>query len=84
MMVQREYKELSCRDLGADCDFLVPAEKDDEVMTLVSEHFCGAHGRCEITPELKNKMQILMKNVCCAGECYDAPKMTGRSCWDAS
>ena len=82
-MAQREYKQLSCRDLGTDCDFLVRAEKEDEVITLLSEHFCLAHGRCEITPELKNKMQVPIKSVCCAGECYDAPRMTGQSCWDA-
>jgi len=82
-MVQREYKQLSCRDLGADCDFLIRAEKEDEVVALVSEHFCRAHGGCVITPELKNKMQGPMKSVCCAGGCYDAPTMTGHSCWDA-
>ena len=80
-MVQREYKQLSCRDLGADCDFLVRAENEDEVLTLVSEHVCRAHGRCEITPD---KMRVPMKSVCCAGECYDAPRMTGQSCLDAS
>jgi len=82
-MAQREYKQLSCRELGGDCDFLVRAEKEDEVMSLVSEHACRVHGGCEITPELKDKMRASMKSVCCAEECYDAPRMTGQSCWDA-
>jgi predicted small metal-binding protein len=82
-MAQREYKQISCRDLGADCAFLVRAEREDEVMSLVSEHSCRVHGRCEITPELKGQMRVSMKTVCCQGECYDAPKMTGQSCWDA-
>ncbi len=82
-MIQREYKQMNCKDLGADCDFLARAEKEDEVITLISEHLCLTHGRCEITLELKNKMQVSMKSVCCAGECYDAPRMTGHSCWDA-
>ena len=87
-MAQKEYKELGCRDLGADCDFLVRSEKEDEVMTLVSEHVCRVHGRCKITPdkitpELKDKMRVAMKNVCCEGECYEAPRMTGQSCWDS-
>ena len=30
-MAQREYKHLSWRDAGADCDFLVRSEKEDEV-----------------------------------------------------
>ncbi len=82
-MAQREYKQLSCRDAGADCDFLVRSEKEDEVMSLVSEHACRVHNKCEITPEWKDKMQVSMKSMCCEGECYNAPRMTGQSCWDS-
>jgi len=82
-MDQREYKQLACRDLGADCDFLVRAEKDDEVMSVVSEHVCRVHGRCEISPEMKDKMLLSMQSVCCAGECYEAPRIMWQSCWDA-
>jgi len=53
---QREYRQLACRDLGTDCDFLVRAEKEDEVMALVSEHVCRVHGRFQITPEMKDKI----------------------------
>ena len=82
-MAQREYKQMSCRDLGGDCGFLARSEKEDEVMSLVSEHACRVHNKCEITPELKDKMRVSMKNMCCEGECYSAPRMTGQSCWDA-
>ena len=82
-MAQREYKQLGRRDLGADCDFLIRSENEDELMSLVSEHACRVHARCEITPELKEKMWISMKTVCCEGEYYDAPRMTGQSCWDS-
>ncbi len=82
-MAQKEYKQLSCKDAGADCDFLVRAEKEEEVMSLVSEHACRIHNKCEITPELKGKMQVAMKSMCCEGECYNAPRMTGQSCWDS-
>ena len=82
-MAQREYQQLSCRNLGADCDFLVRCEKEDEVVSLVSEHACRVHGRCEITPELKDRMRVSMKTICRKGECYDPPRMTGQSCWDS-
>ncbi len=82
-MAQREYKEMSCRNLGMDCDFLVRAEKEEEVMSLVNEHICRVHGACYLTPDLKDKMQGSMKSFCCQGGCYEAPKMTGESCWDA-
>lgn len=71
-MAQREYKQMSCRDLGTDCHFLVRCEKEDEVMSLVSEHGCRVHNKCVITSELKDKMLVSMKNRCCEGECYSA------------
>jgi len=80
-MAQREYKQMSCRDLGADCDFLVRAEKEDEVIALISEHVCRVHGRCEIPTEMKDKVRVPMKSVYCEGECYDASRMTWHSCW---
>jgi predicted small metal-binding protein len=33
-MPGKEYKELSCRYVGMDCDFLVRAETEDEVLNL--------------------------------------------------
>jgi predicted small metal-binding protein len=62
-MAQREYKELSCREAGADCDFLVRAETEEEVLKVASDHAASRHGMKEITPELKNKMKSLMKSV---------------------
>ena len=28
----KEYKQLSCRDFGAECDFMARAETEEEVM----------------------------------------------------
>jgi predicted small metal-binding protein len=78
-MAQREYKELSCRDAGADCDFLVRSEREDEVMSLASERACRSHDICEITPELKGKIQASMKSVWCEGSCRSAPRGEGIS-----
>lgn len=72
-MAQREYKQLSRRDTGADCDFMVRAEKEDEAIRLASEHACRSHNVCEITPELKSKMQNSLKSVWCEGSCHDSP-----------
>ena len=69
-MAQREYKKLSCRDAGADCDFMVRSEKEDEVMSLAGEHACRSHDMCEITPELKGKIQASIKTVWCEGACH--------------
>jgi len=61
-MAQKEYRQLSCRDAGADCDFLVRAETEEEVMTVAAGH-AARHGLKEVTPELKNKMKFLIKTV---------------------
>ena len=62
-MAQKEYKQLSCRDAGAECDFLVRAETEDEVMAVAADHGTRVHGMKEVTPELKNKMKSLIKTV---------------------
>ena len=61
-MAQKEYKQLSCREAGADCDFLVRAETEEEILKVASEH-ATRHGIKEMTPELKNKMKSLIKTV---------------------
>ncbi len=78
-MAQKEYRQLSCRDTGADCDFMVRAETEDEVMSLAGEHACRVHNMCEMTPEFKSRMQTLTKNVWCDHECHDAPRQEMRA-----
>jgi len=75
VMAQREYKQLNCRDAGADCDFLIRAETVDEVMNIASEHACQVHHLCEITPEFKKRMESITKSICCEGECRSAPML---------
>jgi predicted small metal-binding protein len=74
-MAQREYKQLSCREAGADCDFLVRAETENEVVSLASEHACRAHQMCTVTPEVAGKMKSLTKSVWCdERECSGYPR----------
>lgn len=62
-MDSRAYKQLSCRDAGADCDFLVRAETEDEVMKVASEHGCRVHGKCGVSPEFESKIRSLIRDV---------------------
>ena len=80
-MAQREYKQLSCRDAGADYAFMVRSEKEDEAISLASEHACRSHNICEITPDLKTKMQSFVKTVWCEGSCHDAPRIEVMPPW---
>ncbi len=59
----REYKQLSCRDAGADCDFMVRAETEEEVMEHCTNHACRSHGMCEISPDDQRKIKEHIKSV---------------------
>jgi predicted small metal-binding protein len=37
-------RELHCRDVGFDCDAIVVAESDDEIVQQVAEHAREVHG----------------------------------------
>ncbi len=81
MMAQKEYKQLSCRDAGGDCDFMVRAETEDEVMSLAGEHACRVHNMCEMTPELKSKTQASTTSVWCDIGCHDRSRDDMRRYW---
>ncbi|HXZ37095.1 MAG TPA: DUF1059 domain-containing protein, partial [Thermodesulfobacteriota bacterium] len=42
-MAGKIYHQLSCRDAGVDCDFLVRAETKEEVMRVAGDHACKSH-----------------------------------------
>lgn len=36
-------KELSCRDAGYDCDFMIRSEDEDQLIRFVQEHAMETH-----------------------------------------
>lgn len=62
-MAGRTYREISCREAGADCDFMVRAETEDELFKIVADHACRSHNMCEFTPELREKVASHIKTV---------------------
>lgn len=40
-------RELNCRDLGFDCDGVVVADTDDEVVAQAAQHAREVHGMSE-------------------------------------
>jgi predicted small metal-binding protein len=62
-MAGKIYHQLSCRDAGVDCDFLVRAETKEEVLRVAGDHACRSHQMCEFTPEMKEKVSSKMKTV---------------------
>lgn len=59
----KEYKELSCRDFKADCDFMVRAETADEVMKYCQQHACDSHGKCASSFESREKIKSRIRGV---------------------
>jgi predicted small metal-binding protein len=63
MMAGKIYRQITCRDAGADCDFMVRAETQDELMRIVADHACRSHNFCEFSPELREKVLTHTKTV---------------------
>ena len=62
-MAGRIYREISCQDAGADCDFMVRAETQDELLKIVADHACRSHNLCEFSPDLREKVLTHMRTV---------------------
>ena len=62
-MAGKTYKQISCRDAGADCDFMVRAETEEEILKIVADHACSGHNMCEFSPELREKVLSHIKTV---------------------
>ncbi len=39
-----EYKQIACREIGADCDFVAQGKTDQEVVDKCAEHAKSQHG----------------------------------------
>ena len=54
-------KVLHCRDVGFDCNGVIKAQTEKEVLTMAGEHARTVHGVTEITPEIANKIKAAIK-----------------------
>ncbi len=56
-------KMLRCRDVGVDCDAVIRAETEEELMRKVAEHAKTVHGMSEVSAELAAKVKAAIKEV---------------------
>jgi len=56
-------KILRCRDVGVDCNEVIRAETEEELMRKVAEHAKTVHGMSEISPDLAAKVKAAIKDV---------------------
>jgi predicted small metal-binding protein len=57
------YKQLSCRDFGADCNFTVRAKTAGEVLEYGYDRSCRVHSKCGSSPKTDERMRSLIRNV---------------------
>ena len=52
---------VGCRDIGFDCDGVVKAETEEELLQQVAEHAKTAHGLEEVTDEVVAKVKSVIQ-----------------------
>ncbi|MFN2220693.1 MAG: DUF1059 domain-containing protein [Anaerolineae bacterium] len=54
-------KVMKCRDVGFDCEAVVRAETEDEVLAQAAAHAQSVHGVKEITPEIEKAVRAAIR-----------------------
>lgn len=54
-------KTLRCRDAGFDCEGVIQAASEEEVLSQAAEHAQAAHN-VQVTPELAEQLKALIKD----------------------
>ena len=55
-------KELKCRDAGFDCEAVVRADSEDEIMAQAAEHVRDVHGVTEIDDTTANQIRSQIRD----------------------
>ncbi|HJU88513.1 MAG TPA: DUF1059 domain-containing protein [Gemmatimonadaceae bacterium] len=58
-----ESRELRCRDVGLDCDYVVRGKTEEDVMRQAAAHAKRDHGIQEITPDLADRVRSAIRPV---------------------
>ena len=54
-------KVVRCRDVGFDCDGVVRAESEEELLAKVAEHAKNEHNINDVTPEIVAKVKSVIQ-----------------------
>lgn len=54
-------KVVNCKDVGFDCEGVIRAETEEEVLKLVAEHAKEVHGMEEVPPDVVEKVRAVMQ-----------------------
>jgi predicted small metal-binding protein len=59
----KKYKELSCKDFRADCNFTARGNTEQEVLEMCQEHACSAHNKCSTSAAIQDKVRSRIRDV---------------------
>lgn len=55
-------KVIHCKDVGFDCEGVVRADSEEQVLRLAAEHAKSAHGVSELTDEMVEKVKAVIRD----------------------
>ena len=56
-------KSLSCKDVGADCDFTMCAKTEDEIFEKTKDHAKRVHNMSEFSKDFYDKARSAIRDV---------------------
>lgn len=56
-------RQIKCREIGVDCDFVAQGNTDEEVVEACRKHGKEAHGMQTLPPELEQKVRRHISDV---------------------
>ncbi len=71
-------KELYCRDIGLDCDFLACGKTEEEALSKLGQHVLAIHGIEGFSKEFYNKARSGIREGYC--DYGDAEEMISEDC----
>jgi AhpD family alkylhydroperoxidase len=63
MRSKQAEKELRCRDVGTECDYVIRGRTEEEIFSRAVEHAKTVHHMAEIPPELMEKARAAIHSV---------------------
>ena len=55
-------KVIHCKDVGFDCEGVVRADSEEQVLQLAAEHAKSEHGVAELTDEMVAKVKAVIRD----------------------
>ena len=56
-------KQLTCRDIGVDCDVIFKGDSEEDIMRQAAVHAAAEHNLPEISPHIAQKCIAAIKDV---------------------